>query len=144
MSKNVFNLFLDYLQSNEKDITSSNQQLYTKAAKINKRNAKGETCLHLAAKKGNLDLVKSLIASGACVNQKDNAGRYFLLTILKYGVMLFPRSTSVSFQQFLLIPIELCSKYFISYGNICQVNVLRQIYVDILHVQTLFQVCQRP
>ncbi|XP_077203511.1 ankyrin repeat domain-containing protein 31 isoform X2 [Paroedura picta] len=64
----------DCLQSKEKEITSSSQQLSTKAARINKSNAKGETCLHLAAKKGNLNLVKSLIASGARVNQKDNAG----------------------------------------------------------------------
>ncbi|XP_060092561.1 ankyrin repeat domain-containing protein 31-like [Heteronotia binoei] len=64
----------DCLQPKEKEIASSSQQLYTKAARINKRNAKGKTCLHMGAKKGNLDLVKSLIASGACVNQKDNAG----------------------------------------------------------------------
>uniref|UniRef100_A0A674J4J2 RAMA domain-containing protein n=1 Tax=Terrapene triunguis TaxID=2587831 RepID=A0A674J4J2_9SAUR len=41
---------------------------------IKKRNAKGESRLHLAAKKGDLSLVKTLIASGICVNLKDNAG----------------------------------------------------------------------
>uniref|UniRef100_A0A8C3F0Z4 RAMA domain-containing protein n=1 Tax=Chrysemys picta bellii TaxID=8478 RepID=A0A8C3F0Z4_CHRPI len=43
-------------------------------AGIKKRNAKGESRLHLAAKKGDLVLVKTLIASGICVNLKDNAG----------------------------------------------------------------------
>ncbi|XP_077674137.1 ankyrin repeat domain-containing protein 31 [Eretmochelys imbricata] len=43
-------------------------------AGIKKRNAKGESRLHLAAKKGDLSLVKTLIASGLCVNLKDNAG----------------------------------------------------------------------
>uniref|UniRef100_A0A8C0GTA7 RAMA domain-containing protein n=1 Tax=Chelonoidis abingdonii TaxID=106734 RepID=A0A8C0GTA7_CHEAB len=43
-------------------------------AGIKKRNAKGESRLHLAAKKGDLSLVKTLIASGICVNLKDNAG----------------------------------------------------------------------
>nr|XP_020659680.1 putative ankyrin repeat domain-containing protein 31 [Pogona vitticeps] len=54
--------------------SSSSQLLYTTTAKINKTNTKGETALHLAAKKGDLALIKSLIASGACVNQKDYAG----------------------------------------------------------------------
>nr|XP_056705001.1 ankyrin repeat domain-containing protein 31 [Euleptes europaea] len=64
----------DCSHSKEKEVASSSQQRYTRADRINKRNPKGETCLHLAAKKGNLSLVKSLIASGACVNEKDNAG----------------------------------------------------------------------
>ncbi|XP_074936014.1 uncharacterized protein LOC142050780 [Phalacrocorax aristotelis] len=39
-----------------------------------KRNAKGETQLHIAAKRGDLSLVKTLISSGICVNEQDNAG----------------------------------------------------------------------
>uniref|UniRef100_A0A8B9PCB9 RAMA domain-containing protein n=1 Tax=Apteryx owenii TaxID=8824 RepID=A0A8B9PCB9_APTOW len=39
-----------------------------------KRNAKGEIQLHIAAKRGDLSLVKTLISSGICVNEKDNAG----------------------------------------------------------------------
>ncbi|XP_047586748.1 ankyrin repeat domain-containing protein 31 isoform X2 [Lutra lutra] len=45
-----------------------------KTVGINKRNAKGESRLHLAARRGNLSLVKALIESGADVNLKDNAG----------------------------------------------------------------------
>ncbi|KAM5331386.1 ankyrin repeat domain-containing protein 31 [Glossophaga mutica] len=45
-----------------------------KTAGINKRNARGESRLHLAARRGNLSLVKVLIESGADVNLKDNAG----------------------------------------------------------------------
>ncbi|XP_033376199.1 ankyrin repeat domain-containing protein 31 isoform X3 [Parus major] len=39
-----------------------------------RRNAKGETQLHIAAKRGNLSLVKTLISSGICVNEQDYAG----------------------------------------------------------------------
>uniref|UniRef100_A0A8D0ZQD9 Ankyrin repeat domain-containing protein 31 n=1 Tax=Sus scrofa TaxID=9823 RepID=A0A8D0ZQD9_PIG len=45
-----------------------------KTAGINKRHARGESRLHLAARRGNLSLVKALIESGADVNLKDNAG----------------------------------------------------------------------
>ncbi|XP_019318546.2 ankyrin repeat domain-containing protein 31 isoform X2 [Panthera pardus] len=45
-----------------------------KTAGINKRNARRESRLHLAATRGNLSLVKALIESGADVNVKDNAG----------------------------------------------------------------------
>ncbi|KFR12186.1 Putative ankyrin repeat domain-containing protein 31, partial [Opisthocomus hoazin] len=39
-----------------------------------KRNAKGETQLHIAAMRGDLSLVKTLISSGVCVNEQDYAG----------------------------------------------------------------------
>ncbi|XP_075864021.1 ankyrin repeat domain-containing protein 31 [Microcebus murinus] len=45
-----------------------------KTAGINKRNAKGESRLYLATRRGNLSMVKALIESGADVNLKDNAG----------------------------------------------------------------------
>ncbi|XP_055454377.1 ankyrin repeat domain-containing protein 31 [Psammomys obesus] len=43
-------------------------------AGINKRNAKGESQLHVASRRGNLSVVKVLIESGADVNLKDYAG----------------------------------------------------------------------
>lgn len=48
-----------------------------KTSGINKRNARGKSRLHLAARRGNLFLVKTLIESGADVNLKDNAGLDF-------------------------------------------------------------------
>ncbi|KAM6187525.1 ankyrin repeat domain-containing protein 31 [Sarcoramphus papa] len=42
--------------------------------KTMKRNAKGETQLHIAARRGDLSLVKTLISSGICVNEQDYAG----------------------------------------------------------------------
>ncbi|GAB1298467.1 Ankyrin repeat domain-containing protein 31 [Apodemus speciosus] len=41
---------------------------------ISKRNAEGESQLHVASREGDLSLVKVLIESGADVNLKDNAG----------------------------------------------------------------------
>nr|XP_055223787.1 ankyrin repeat domain-containing protein 31 isoform X2 [Gorilla gorilla gorilla] len=49
-------------------------KLGMKTGGINKRNARGESQLHLAARRGNLSLVKALIESGADVNLNDNAG----------------------------------------------------------------------
>nr|KAF6365756.1 ankyrin repeat domain 31 [Pipistrellus kuhlii] len=45
-----------------------------KTVGINKRNARGESTLHLAVRRGDLSLMKVLIESGADVNLKDNEG----------------------------------------------------------------------
>ncbi|XP_042681729.1 ankyrin repeat domain-containing protein 31 [Centrocercus urophasianus] len=42
--------------------------------KRKKKSAKGETELHIAARRGNLSLVKTLISSGIPVNEQDSAG----------------------------------------------------------------------
>ncbi|KFO62925.1 Putative ankyrin repeat domain-containing protein 31, partial [Corvus brachyrhynchos] len=39
-----------------------------------RRNEKGETQLHIAARRGDVSLVKTLISSGICVNEQDYAG----------------------------------------------------------------------
>nr|XP_025041040.1 putative ankyrin repeat domain-containing protein 31 isoform X2 [Pelodiscus sinensis] len=66
---------LDSLLSSKKEIiTAPTQPTHITRAGIKKRNVKGESRLHLAAKKGDLSLVKTLIASGVCVNLKDHAG----------------------------------------------------------------------
>lgn len=39
-----------------------------------KRNAQGETQLHIAARRGDLPLVKDLLSVGICVNAQDNTG----------------------------------------------------------------------
>ena len=44
--------------------------------RIRKRNERGETALHLAAIKGDLEDVVTLLQAGALVNAKDNAGKY--------------------------------------------------------------------
>ncbi|XP_078531367.1 ankyrin repeat domain-containing protein 31 isoform X2 [Lissotriton helveticus] len=44
------------------------------STELKKRNAKGETRLHQAVRKGDLALVKTLITAGISVNQKDHAG----------------------------------------------------------------------
>lgn len=45
-------------------------------ARIRKRNERGETALHVAAIRGDLEDVVALIKAGALVNAKDNAGEY--------------------------------------------------------------------
>uniref|UniRef100_A0A8B9X5J7 Ankyrin repeat domain 31 n=1 Tax=Bos mutus grunniens TaxID=30521 RepID=A0A8B9X5J7_BOSMU len=58
-------------QREEKEISHKPEM---KTSGIDKRNATGESRLHLAARRGHLSLVKALIESGADVNLKDNAG----------------------------------------------------------------------
>ncbi|KAF8368660.1 hypothetical protein PRIPAC_86489, partial [Pristionchus pacificus] len=45
-----------------------------KAPKVHRRNGRGETPLHVAAKKGDVSTCEQLVADGAEVNQSDNAG----------------------------------------------------------------------
>ena len=66
-------------------------------ARIRKRNERGETSLHVAAIKGDLEDVVALIKAGAVVNAKDNAGkkkmcRRRLLTLSLSSLLLFPWS----------------------------------------------------
>ncbi|KAM9254040.1 ankyrin repeat domain-containing protein 31 [Dugong dugon] len=61
-------------RKNRQNLLKATCSQEVKRAEINKRNAKGESRLHLAARRGNLSLVKALIESGADVNLKDNAG----------------------------------------------------------------------
>ncbi|KAL0277456.1 UNVERIFIED_CONTAM: hypothetical protein PYX00_004724 [Menopon gallinae] len=49
-------------------------QTNKKVKNVSKRNYKGETPLHLACRKGNLDLLQELIDAQACPNVQDNAG----------------------------------------------------------------------
>ncbi|XP_066844501.1 ankyrin repeat domain-containing protein 31 isoform X3 [Anser cygnoides] len=65
------------LSSNQSQFNQASEQQTSKksgGSKKRKRNAKGETKLHIAARRGNLSLVKTLISSGICVNEQDNAG----------------------------------------------------------------------
>nr|XP_009934728.1 PREDICTED: putative ankyrin repeat domain-containing protein 31 [Opisthocomus hoazin] len=65
------------LSSEQTQISQASEQKTSKKSgekrKI-KRNAKGETQLHIAAMRGDLSLVKTLISSGVCVNEQDYAG----------------------------------------------------------------------
>lgn len=82
-------------------IVRKDQPFRNPAAKdINKRNAKGETRLHVACVKGKLEDVKALLVDGANPNTKDYAGWTPLLEaahhgfleiadlLLKYGAMV--------------------------------------------------------
>lgn len=54
-----------------------------------KRNAKGETQLHIAARRGDLSLVKALISSGICVNEQDYAGLKITLLWAFFMVLFY-------------------------------------------------------
>ncbi|XP_030918866.1 ankyrin repeat domain-containing protein 31 [Geospiza fortis] len=47
-----------------------------------RRNGKGETQLHIAAKRGDVSLVKTLISSGISVNEQDYADTYSVILLL--------------------------------------------------------------
>ena len=50
--------------------------------KVNKRNERGETSLHIAAKRGDVKQAKKLIKAGASVNIADYAGVYTVVVWL--------------------------------------------------------------
>lgn len=55
-----------------------------------RKNEKGENQLHIAARSGDLSLVKTLISSGICVNEQDYAGlKKSSLMGLFYGTILY-------------------------------------------------------
>ncbi|XP_009577164.1 PREDICTED: putative ankyrin repeat domain-containing protein 31, partial [Fulmarus glacialis] len=66
------------LSSNQSQFSQATEQQTSKKSgekkMKKKRNAKGETQLHIAARRGDLSLVKTLISSGICVNEQDYAG----------------------------------------------------------------------
>ena len=55
----------------KKDVSRDDNQF---ESRIRKRNERGETALHVAAIKGDMEDVGGLIKAGALVNAKDNAG----------------------------------------------------------------------
>ncbi|NWI11444.1 ANR12 protein, partial [Crypturellus soui] len=64
------NLTLQTTPAQKKTTSSSSRQ----KDKVNKRNERGETPLHMAAIRGDVKQVKELISLGANVNVKDFAG----------------------------------------------------------------------
>ncbi|KAM6104739.1 LOW QUALITY PROTEIN: ankyrin repeat domain-containing protein 31 [Pterocles gutturalis] len=63
-----------FLSTRKEGVILSGACNTTAVRKMKKKNAKGETQLHIAARKGNLSLVKTLISYGICVNEQDHAG----------------------------------------------------------------------
>lgn len=51
-------------------------------ARIRKKNDRGETALHVAAIRGDLEDLVALIKAGALVNVKDNAGELLLISAI--------------------------------------------------------------
>ncbi|XP_054033753.1 ankyrin repeat domain-containing protein 31 [Dryobates pubescens] len=66
----------DSFQSTRKEAVIVHGTYNTRYGKkmTRKRNANGETQLHVAARRGDLPLVKALISCGICVNDQDYAG----------------------------------------------------------------------
>ena len=61
---------VNYTKIKKKEIGKENNM----NLRLRKRNERGETALHVAAIKGDLEDAKALIIAGANVNGKDNAG----------------------------------------------------------------------
>lgn len=66
----IFSFLISVLGSSQ----SSTPRFKRYDEKINHRNSKGETQLHVAATKGNYDLMQALLDHGAYVNIRDHAG----------------------------------------------------------------------
>ena len=56
--------------------------------RVYKRNERGETQLHVACIRGDINLATSLIEQGADINATDHAGTYYL-TSCTYNVTLY-------------------------------------------------------
>ena len=70
-----------YNRTNAKKDVSKENQIETR---IRKRNARGETALHVAAIRGDLEDVVALIKAGALVNAKDNAGEILTAELVNW------------------------------------------------------------
>ncbi len=74
-------------------------------ARIRKRNERGETALHVAAIRGDLEDVVALIKAGALVNAKDNAGEY------AYGYVCVYRHVSCVCDVLLFLSVTVPTLY---------------------------------
>ena len=80
--------------------------------KVNKRNDRGETSLHMAAKRGDIKQTKKLIKAGANVNVKDYAGMYFSFSyeIMRWSSLNEGNMIQMS-DDWLCCPVQLIISY---------------------------------
>jgi ankyrin repeat protein len=72
----------------------------TNALRVNKRNERGETLLHLASIKGDTDETIALIKAGIIVNAKDYAGEITVYSIRYFWLWPLTEFYYNTFQQF--------------------------------------------
>ncbi|XP_076378356.1 BRCA1-associated RING domain protein 1 [Megalopta genalis] len=73
------------LSTSSQRIPGSSNQKHIPQKNINKKNGKGETKLHVACTKNNVEYVKLLLLAGADPNTKDNAGWTPLQEVVNSG-----------------------------------------------------------
>lgn len=74
--------------------------------KVNRRNEKGESPLHLATIKGDVDGMKRLLKAGAGVNVPDYAGKYYMLSAAVSATMSALVTTMVAMMMIMVMMIE--------------------------------------